>query len=169
MNRIVTVALIAVVAAALAVPAAISSATARSGTDVGSTATADPDYPLAGTWVYQVQLGAPPGQPAPPPFESTFVYTDEGSIIESTSRAGNLSAGLGRWKKIDDSTYRTKFYKYRFDATGAFVGKTVVQETLVVTSRRNVTSTSTTDIYNASGALVTHLENTAEGTRVTVG
>lgn len=170
MKRILTIAAGVLVAVALAVPTAISSATARSAPapDVRTATSPSADYQLAGTWVYRVQLGAPPGQPTPPPFHATFVYTGDGSIIEITSRAGNLSAGLGVWKKTGPSTYRTKFYKYRFDGTGAYVGKTVVRETLVLSSRRHVTSTSTTDIYNASGDLVTHLENTAEGRRVRI-
>ena len=37
-------------------------------------------------------------------------------------------AGLGRWRKTGAQTYGTSWWKYRFDATGAFVGKTVVTE-----------------------------------------
>lgn len=170
MKRILILLTTALAAATVVAPAVISQATAKapaaSEANVTLESPAAADYRLTGTWVYTVQLGAPPGQPTPPPFESTFVYTADGGIVEATSRAGHLSAGLGIWKKTGPSEYKTKFSKYRFDASGAYVGKTVVRESLVLSSRRTVTSTSSTDIYNAAGDLVTHLENTAEGQRV---
>lgn len=173
MKRILILLATALAAAALVAPALNGAATAKAPASSGASVTPESravsDYKLTGTWVYTVQLGAPPGQPTPPPFESTFVYTADGGIVEATSRAGHLSAGLGIWRKTGPSEYQTKFYKYRFDATGAYVGKTVVRERLVLSSRRTVTSTSSTDIYNAAGDLVTHLENTAEGKRVRFG
>jgi hypothetical protein len=118
------------------------------------------DHPLVGTWVVTVQLDAPPGQPAPPPFESTIAYTAGGSVVEATSRAGFVAGGLGVWKKTGPSTYSATFRKYRFDAGGAFAGVAVITETIKVTSRGSYTTrASTTDIYSPTGALVAHLDN----------
>jgi hypothetical protein len=159
--------LLALIAALVAValtaglPAAASSA---------PIARAARDYSLTGTWFVTVQLGAPPGQPAPPPFESTIAYTSGGSVVEQTSRHGLDAGGLGVWEKTGRSPYAEKLQKYRFDANGVYVGKVVITETIDVTSRGSYrTTSSTSDIYNAAGSLVVHLTNpTVTATRMQV-
>jgi hypothetical protein len=118
------------------------------------------DNPLRGTWIVTVQLGAPPGQQAPPPFESTIAYTAGGSVVEQTSRHGLDAGGLGVWERTGPSTYVSKIQKYRFDSSGVYLGKVVITETIEVTSRSSYrTTSSVSDIYNAAGTLVAHLDN----------
>jgi hypothetical protein len=129
------------------------------------------DYPLRGTWLVTVQLGAPPGQQPPPPFESTIAYQAAGTVSEQTSRHGLDAGGLGAWQKVGPSTYRSRIQKYRFDVNGVYLGKVVITETIVVTSRTAYrTTSSVSDIYNAAGALVAHLDNaTVTAVRMDLG
>ena len=141
---------------AVAVTAGPLASTASSAESAG----AAKDYPLTGTWILNVQLGAPPGQPAPPPFESTIAYTPAGSVVEQTSRHGFDAGGLGVWEKTGRSAYTSKIQKYMFDANGVYRGKVLITETIEVTSRGTYeTTSSASDIYSPTGVLVAHLDN----------
>ena len=122
--------------------------------------------PLRGTWQVTVDPRPAPDGTNPPPFESTIAYSSGHTVTEATSRAGSSSAGVGSWERINGSTYEMTFQKYRFDGTGAYVGKTVISERITVTGPSSYDSVSTTRIIDASGALVAQFASDAEGTRL---
>ena len=109
-----------------------------------------PQKSLAGVWVVTVDPAATPAGD-PPPFESTLAYSSDHVVSEITSRAVS-SAGLGRWRKTGAQTYGTSWWKYRFDATGAFVGKTVVTEQIEMMGEDDYSASSITRIVDPSGA-----------------
>lgn len=123
--------------------------------------------PLRGTWQVTVDPRPAPDGTNPPPFESTIAYNGGHTVTEATSRAGGSSAGVGSWERTAGSTYEMTFQKYRFDPTGAFIGKTVISEKITVTGASTYESVSTTRIIDASGAVVAQFSSDAEGTRLT--
>lgn len=123
-----------------------------------------PARSLQGTWVVTVDPSATPAGD-PPPFESTLAYLDDHVVTEITSRAPS-SAGLGGWRKVGGSTYRSTFLKYRFDGTGAYVGKTVVTETIQLTGKETYTARALTKIINPAGVVVAQFESEASAVRM---
>lgn len=124
------------------------------------------DYPLTGTWQVSVDpLPAPNGTDAPA-FESTLAFSRGRTVTEATSRAPS-SSGLGAWQRTGRSTYAMTFQKYRFDSTGAYIGKTVIVESIKVTGPSTYESTATTRVVDASGATVAQFGSEAEGVRLT--
>lgn len=126
----------------------------------------DAGNPLRGTWQVTVDPRPAPDGTNPPPFESTIAYGGGRTVTEATSRAGSSSAGVGSWERVSGSTYEMTFQKYRFDATGAYIGKTVIAEQITVTGPSSYESVSTTRIIDASGAVVAQFASDADGTRL---
>ena len=149
--------IVAATAAALTVGAGITAAQAE-----GERAL--PQKSLAGVWVVTVDPAASPAGD-PPAFESTLAYSSDHVVSEITSRAVS-SAGLGRWRKTGAQTYGTSWWKYRFDATGAFVGKTVVTEQIEMMGEDDYSASSITRIVDPSGAVVAQFASAASGHRM---
>ena len=123
--------------------------------------------PLRGTWQVTVDPRPAPDGTNPPPFESTIAYNGGHTVTEATSRGGGSSAGVGSWARTTGSKYEMTFQKYRFDATGAYIGKTVIVEQITVTGASTYESVATTRIIDASGAVVAQFASDATGTRLT--
>ena len=129
-------------------------------------APAGKDHPLTGVWTATIDpLPNPAGDQ--PPFESTLAYARSHVLNEITSRATSTSAGLGAWTKVGDSTYRTSWVKYRFDGTGAYIGKTVVTERITVLGKRSYEGRALTRVVDSSGAVVAQFESQVAATRLT--
>lgn len=121
-------------------------------------------HSLEGTWIVTVDpLATPAGDPSP--FESTLAYLEEHVVTEITSRAPS-TAGLGGWRKVGPSTYRTTWHKYRFDGTGAYIGKTLVTETIELTGKETYTAQAMTKILNPAGTVVAQFESEASAIRM---
>ena len=67
---------------------------------------------------------------------------------------------------MDGSTYTTSWHKYRFDATGAFIGKTVITETIELTGDTTYTARAVTQIVSPTGAVVAQFESDATAVRM---
>lgn len=120
---------------------------------------------LTGVWTATVDpLSTPEGNQ--PPFESTLSYDRANVVNEITSKVTSTSAGLGSWEKVGDSTYRTSWLKYRFDATGAYIGKTVVVEEINVTGTGAYQGRAQTKIIDTSGAVVAQFESEVAAERM---
>ena len=124
-------------------------------------------HPLRGTWQVLVDPRPAPDGTNPPPFESTIAYSGGHTVTEATSRATGVSEGLGSWERITGSTYEMTFQKYRFDGTGAYLGKTVITERITVTGPSSYQGESTSRIVDASGTVVAQFASTSAGTRLT--
>jgi len=120
---------------------------------------------LTGTWVVTVDPRPTPAGDQPP-FESTLAYFDEHVVSEITTRGAPSTAGLGGWRKVDGSTYTTSWHKYRFDATGAFIGKTVITETIELTGDTTYTARAVTQIVSPTGTVVAQFESDATAVRM---
>ena len=120
---------------------------------------------LAGVWTVTVDPRPTPAGDQPP-FESTLAYGPAQVVNEITSRAGVTSAGLGTWERVGGETYRTTWHKYRFDATGAYVGRTQVTEEITVTGPRTYSAHALTRVLTAGGAVVAQFESDAQGVRM---
>lgn len=122
---------------------------------------------IVGTWVDTVTPNAPGGK-----FESTIVFTASGAVVEATSKAftaptADTSEGLGVWKS-DDESIRTTFQKYRFDATGNYIGKTVVVETEKMQGPNAYNGNAVTTIYSPGGAVLASFTSTTHAIRMHV-
>lgn len=122
-------------------------------------------HSLEGVWIVMVDPGATPAGD-PPPFESTLAYDDSHVVNEITSRAGSSSAGLGRWRRTGSDTFVTSWHKYRFDGSGAYIGKTVIREEIRLGSKSSYTARSVTRVMNPAGVVVAQFESEAVGTRM---
>lgn len=121
---------------------------------------------LSGAWIATVDpLPNPAGDQ--PPFESTLAYSRSHVVNEITSRATSTSAGLGAWEKVGDSTYRTRWQKYRFDGTGAYLGRTVVTEEITVVGKNRYEGRARTQVVDSSGAVVAQFESEVAAARLT--
>ena len=146
-TRLKTATAVAAVTVALAVPVAAAQAHGQRHED----GKAMPGYSLKGSWVVTIDPDvAPPA--APPPFESTIAYGAGHTVVEATARAP-MSAGVGSWKQIGKSRYETTFQKYRFDSTGTYIGKTVIDEKVHLTGPTTYSSHSTTQIIDSTGTV----------------
>ena len=125
----------------------------------------DKKHGLTGTWVVTVDPRPTPAGDQPP-FESTLAYSDEHVVSEITTRGAPSTAGLGGWRKVDGSTYTTSWHKYRFDATGAFIGKTVITETIELTGDTTYTARAVTQIVSPTGTVVAQFESDATAVRM---
>ena len=123
-----------------------------------------PPKSLAGVWVVTVDPAATPAGD-PPPFESTLAYSSDHVVSEITSRAVS-SAGLGRWRKTGGQAFGTFWWKYRFDATGAYIGKTIVKEQIQLVGEHDYTAHSVTRIVDVTGNVVAQFESDASGHRM---
>lgn len=142
---------------------------------LSSPAGAEANYPLKGTWQVVVD---PQPNPAgdQPAFESTISFGLAQDVTEATSRSAtppgaagafDMTTGLGSWSRTGPSTYRFVVQKYRFDATGAYIGKTVIQEDVTMTSPSAYTGQALTKVYGpAGGAPTAQFTSTSQGTRM---
>ena len=121
-----------------------------------------PPKSLTGVWVVTVDPAATPAGD-PPPFESTLAYSSDHVISEITSRAVS-SAGLGRWRKTGAQSFGTFWWKYRFDATGAYIGKTIVKEQIKMMGEHEYSAHSVTRIVDVTGNVSRSSSPTRAGT-----
>lgn len=142
---------------------------------VSGSASAESSYPLKGTWQVVVDPQPNPGGDQPP-FESTISFGQAQDVIEATSRpaappgsvgAFDMSAGLGTWVRTGPASYRFVVQKYRFDATGAYIGKTVISEDVTLTGPSNYTGQAVTKVFGpAGGAPTAQFTSISQGTRL---
>lgn len=132
----------------------------------GSEAAMSASNSLEGVWAVTVDPLPNPGGNQPP-FESTLAFDASHVLNEITSRLTSTSAGLGAWEKVGDSTYRTQWLKYRFDGTGAYIGKTVITEDITVIGKRRYSGRARTQVIDASGAVVAQFEPEVAAERLT--
>lgn len=136
---------------------------------------AEPSYSLKGTWQVVVDPQPTPGGDQPP-FESTISFGQAQDVVEATSKsptppgaagAFDMSTGLGTWTRTGPATYRFVVQKYRFDATGAYIGKTVIEEDVTLTGPGAYTGLAVTKIYGpAGGSPAAQFTSTSQGTRM---
>lgn len=124
----------------------------------------DVNYPLKGAWHVVIDPGAPGGGDQ---FVSTLAFGAAKEVVEATSRDANASTGLGAWTRTGPSEYRIKFEKYRFDATGAYLGKAIIRETITVTSATSYQGSAMTQMVNAAGTTVAQFPSNTVGSRLT--
>jgi hypothetical protein len=135
-------------------------ALATSGCSTSASATPDRERSIAGTWTVTVD---PDGAPR---FQSTITFTNAGGVVESTNKAVS-SAGVGVWTKAGDGDFKVTFRKYRFNATGAFIGTTVIVEDDVLdASGASYTGHATTKLLDVNGAVQTSFTSTAHADRM---
>lgn len=129
-----------------------------------ATTAAAPQYSLVGTWQVTVDpLPNPAGDQ--PPFESTLAFDKGMTVVEATSRA-TASAGLGAWRRTGEDTFRFIVQKYRFDPTGAYVGKTVITEDVRMTGPSTYVGTAVSKFLTPNGAVVAQFISESAGTRL---
>jgi hypothetical protein len=119
--------------------------------------------PIRGTWQVTVDPAPAGGTDA---FESTIAYGAAKEVVEATSRSSGTSAGIGSWKALGRSTYTMTFQKYRFDATGTYLGKTVVSERIRVTGPATYRGRAVTQVQTPDGSVVAQFESYSTGTRL---
>lgn len=124
------------------------------------------NHPLTGVWIATVDPRPDPTGDQPP-FESTLAYGRAHLVHEITSRTASASAGLGAWEKVAESTYVIRFAKYRFDPTGAYLGKTVVTEEITVLGAQRYRGSARTQVVDTSGAVVAEFESDVSAQRLT--
>ncbi len=132
-------------------------------------------YSLKGTWQVVVDPQPTPGGDQPP-FESTISFGQAQDVVEATAKsptppgataAFDMSTGLGTWVKTGPSSYHFVVQKYRFDATGAYIGKTVVSEDVTLTGPSDYTGQAVTRIFGAAGGAPTaQFTSVSQGTRL---
>lgn len=122
-------------------------------------------HALEGVWVVTVdQAPTPAGDP--PPFESTLSYDDAHVVNEITSRMTGVSAGLGSWQRTGPASFATTWHKYRFDSSGAYIGKTVVREAITMQDADSYTAHAVVSVVNPVGGVVASFETEAVGNRM---
>jgi hypothetical protein len=146
------------IAAVAAVPVA---AQAHAGSNPTRQETQMTGFPLVGTW--RVEVTPPAPQPS---FESTIAYSRGHTMAEATDK-GPMSGGLGAWVRISPSHYKTTFQKYRFDSTGAYIGRTVVTEKIHVTSASKYATSAVTQIIDPAGTVLSTFTSNATASRIT--
>lgn len=156
-----TMALVTLAALGIGLPVAAHAVDSTQ--EVGMSSTS---YPLRGTWQVTVDPQPAPNGTDAPPFESTLAYNGGHTVSEATSRAGGSSAGVGAWTQTGPSRYAMTFQKYRFDSTGAYIGKTIVTEEIEVTGPTTYESTATTKVVDAAGTVVATFASQAEAVRL---
>jgi hypothetical protein len=78
-----------------------------------------------------------------------------------------MTTGLGTWTRTGPATYRFIVQKYRFDATGAYIGKTVIQQDVTLTSPNEYTGQGITRIYGpVGGAPAAQFASSSQGDTV---
>jgi len=78
-----------------------------------------------------------------------------------------MSGGIGAWTKASNGHFVVTFRKYRFDATGAYVGSTVINEDDVVAAGgQSYDGTATTKLLDPSGAVVNTFTSTSHAVRM---
>lgn len=151
---------LALVAACLAVLAT----TVLGGASATTTAAAPP-HSIVGAWRVTVDPQPTPGGDQPP-FESILTFDKAQTVSEATSRAA-ASAGLGAWQRTGEDTFRFVFEKYRFDSTGAYIGKTVVTEDVQLTGRNSYVGSAVTKIVTPANVVVAQFGSESSGVRIT--
>ena len=122
-------------------------------------------HALEGVWVVTIdQAPTPAGDP--PPFESTLAYDDAHVVSEITSRMTGVSAGLGSWQRTGPASFAATWHKYRFDSSGAYVGKTVVREAITMQDDDSYTAHAVVSVVNPGGGVVASFETEAVGNRL---
>lgn len=159
MNLAKITALITVCLGVLASSVLSTTATART-----SSTTASPAYSLVGAWQVTVDPLPNPGGDQPP-FESTLAFDKAMTVVEATSRAMS-SAGLGAWRRTSEDSFRFVVQKYRFDATGAYVGKTVITEQVRMTGPDTYVGSALTKILTPGGTVVAQFTSESVGSKL---
>jgi hypothetical protein len=118
---------------------------------------------IKGTWQVVIDPAPPGGADT---FESTIAFGATMEVVETTSRSTNISAGIGAWKRVGPAQFKMTFQKYRFDATGAYLGKTIVTETIQVLSRTAYTGQATTQVVAPNGTVVAQFDSESRGSRL---
>lgn len=151
--------------ALVATTASVVQASADGADSAAKEAQMSANHQLTGVWTVTVDPLPNPGGDQPP-FESTLAFGGANVVNEISSRMATVSAGLGTWEKVGDSTYRSHWLKYRFDGTGAYIGKTVVTEDITVLGKRRYTGAAVTQVVDASGAVVAQFESEVSARRL---
>jgi hypothetical protein len=116
---------------------------------------------IDGTWTVTVHPSN-----SQPSFESTITFTNAGGVVEATSK-GPMSGGIGVWSRASNGHFTVMFRKYRFDATGAYVGSTVINEDDVVAAGgQSYDGQATTNLLSPSGAVVSSFTSTSHAVRM---
>lgn len=127
-------------------------------------ASAGPGRQLAGTWAVSVD---PDGE-MPPAFRSTILYTDSGSLVETTMNRPpeNVTAGLGTWERLGDGRFAVTLTKYRF-VDGEFVGTVLVEETAeLAADGDSYVARATTTLLTPSGGVERSFSSVVTAERV---
>lgn len=132
----------------------------------GATAStkAAPTYSITGTWKVTVELEPNPSGDQPP-FESILSFDKARTVSETTSRAPS-SAGLGAWQRVGESTFRFVVEKYRFDSTGAYVGKTVITERVQLTGPDSYVGSAHVKVLTPGNVVVAQFGSESRGVRM---
>lgn len=151
--------------AILATTACLVQASAEDTAPSGKEAQMSGKHSLKGVWTVTVDPLPNPGGD-PPPFESTLAFGGAHVVNEITSRMDTVSAGLGTWERTGKGTYRSHWLKYRFDSTGAYIGKTVVTEDITVLGKNHYEGAAVTQVIDSAGNVVAQIESDVTAERL---
>jgi hypothetical protein len=78
-----------------------------------------------------------------------------------------MSGGIGVWSKGSNGHFVVMFRKYRFDATGTYVGSTVINEDDVVAAGgQSYDGQATTKLLDPNGAVIASFTSTSHAARM---
>jgi len=120
---------------------------------------------LAGAWTVTVN------RPAPlPPLQSLQVFSTKGGVVEMANEAqASRTPAFGTWERIEGHLYAATAVFFRFDATGAYVGKQKINRTILIApDGQTFTHVAQVTVYNAAGVAVTSFVVRAAGERMQV-
>jgi hypothetical protein len=93
------------------------------------------------------------------------MFIDGGTLTEVADRA-NRSAGLGTWRHLGGSSYTSHHKFIEYTAAGGFNGTTVLTREIELSKDADeFTATTTSEVFNATGQLVSTGCATSTATR----
>ena len=142
---------------------------------VGGTAEAQPDG-IEGVWnlVDEILDACPTGNVIRTVIDMKM-FLHDGSMIETPGSPGVGAPplkrgvpGLGSWQHINERNYSAFFQFFRYNSTDdSFVGsQTALVSIELSKDGKSLTTSTTTNIFDASGALITTRCTTGSGTRL---
>lgn len=119
---------------------------------------------LEGAWQGTVTTE---GLGAPPPLPILIMFAADGGLVVSGRPPG--TPGFGAWARTRENTFALTFLALRFDPQGHFAGTTNVRAQANLSKDGNTyTGPGITEIFDATGKLLSTFKATTQATRITV-